>query len=122
MRVLIRTLLFFIPAFLTAQPIRIQKPVDPTHTVALKTRLNPQAEAAADQGPVDAAFPIDYATLYLKPTPSQQAALEKLLADQQDPASPDYHRWLTPETFADHFGLSRADLAKITAWLTSRGI
>ena len=122
MRVLIRTLLFFIPAFLTAQPNRIQKPVDPTRTVALKTRLNPQAEAAADQGPVDAAFPIDYATLYLKPTPSQQAALEKLLADQQDPASPDYHRWLTPETFADHFGLSRADLAKITAWLTSRGI
>jgi len=40
---------------------------------------------------------------------AQQAALEQLLKEQQDPASPNYHNWLTPETYADRFGASAAD-------------
>ena len=32
-----------------------------------------------------------------------QAALKELLADQQKPASPRYHQWLTPQTFSDRF-------------------
>src|ERR1700735_5502274 len=38
-----------------------------------------------------------------------RAELTRLLADQQDPASPDYHRWLTPDQFAARFGPSDAD-------------
>ena len=40
--------------------------------------------------------------------PAQQAALDRLLADQQTPSSPNYHKWLTPEQYADRFGLSSA--------------
>ena len=54
-------------------------------------------------------------------TAAQEADLTQLLADQQNPASTSYHQWLTPEQFGARFGLSSADLAKVSAWLTSQG-
>jgi subtilase family serine protease len=90
--------------------------------MALRGHLNPNARAADDQGPADPALQIDYATLYLKPAAAQQAALEKLLIDQQDQASADYNRWLSPEQYGERFGLSRGDIAKIIAWLESQGM
>ena len=60
--------------------------------------------------------------MVLRPSPTQQAELERLLAAQQDPASADYHRWLTPEQFADRFGASPDDIQKITAWLESQNL
>ena len=49
------------------------------------------------------------------------AELARLLAAQQDPASPEYHRWLTPDEFTSRFGPTGADLARVTAWLRKRG-
>jgi subtilase family serine protease len=46
-------------------------------------------------------------------TPAQDAALDQLLADQQNPSSPRYHQWLTTAQFAAQFGLSSPDIAKI---------
>ena len=79
------------------------------------------AQARFDQGAVEPAFHLGYITLMLKQTAAQQAALEQLLAEQQNPASPSYHDWLTPEQYADRFGLSQNDLDKISAWLRSQG-
>jgi uncharacterized protein (TIGR03437 family) len=58
--------------------------------------------------------------LYFKPSASQQTALRQLLANQQNPASADFHKWLTPEQYADRFGLSQNDVSKIRAWLQSQ--
>jgi hypothetical protein len=44
-----------------------------------------------------------------------------LIAAQQDPASAQYQKWLTPEEFADRFGVSRNDVDQVTAWLGSHG-
>src|SRR5262249_40167237 len=63
-----------------------------------------------------------YITLTSAPTPSQQAALEKLLEEQQNPSSPNYHHWLTPEEFGDRLGLNRGDYAKVVAWVESQGL
>jgi subtilase family serine protease len=60
-------------------------------------------------------------TLLLKPTAAQQAALDQLLAEQQDPSSPNFRNWLTPEEFADRFGISAADIGEIVSWLKSKG-
>jgi uncharacterized protein (TIGR03437 family) len=79
------------------------------------------AQAKYDQGIADANLSMNYMVMLLRPSAGQQADLGQLLADQQNPASPEYHRWLTPETFADRFGLSGADLTKISAWLKSQG-
>jgi len=43
------------------------------------------------------------------------------MAEQQDPTSPNYHKWLTPEEYGSQFGLSQNDVSKITKWLESKG-
>ena len=64
---------------------------------------------------------VGYIQMILKPSPEQQAALEQLLQDQQDPASLDFHKWLTPEQFADQFGTSANDILTLETWLKSQG-
>jgi subtilase family serine protease len=59
--------------------------------------------------------------LDLTSSAEQTAAIERLLADQQDPASPRYHAWLTPEQFGEQFGAAREDIDAVTGWLESRG-
>ena len=41
-----------------------------------------------------------------------RATLDKLLADQQDRNSPEYHRWLTPDEFAARFGPTETTSAR----------
>ena len=60
-------------------------------------------------------------SLVLKPTEAQDAALTQLLADQQNPASADYQRWLTPQQFGERFGAAQADISLIEGWLQSNG-
>jgi hypothetical protein len=59
--------------------------------------------------------------LLLEPSSAQQQALAQRLQDQQNPASAEYHRWLTPAAFADAYSNSAADVAAISAWLESEG-
>ncbi len=50
-----------------------------------------------------------------------QAAFDQLLLDQQNPASPRYHQWLTPQQVGDQFGPTQHDLDALTGWLTAAG-
>ncbi|HUY26070.1 MAG TPA: S53 family peptidase [Candidatus Binataceae bacterium] len=50
-----------------------------------------------------------------------QDALRKLIAAQQDPSSPEYHQWLTPDQFAARFGPTQSELSMVSAWLTGKG-
>jgi hypothetical protein len=80
-----------------------------------------RAKPQYDQGPVDPSLKLNYITLQTVPSASQQKAIDRLLAQQQDPSSPLYHKWLTPEQYADRFALSPNDIQKLTAWLQSQG-
>jgi len=104
-----------------AQPNRITAPIDGSQTVVLKGSVHAQAQPEFDQGPADPSLPLPYVVMATKPSPTQQADLEQLLTQQQDPASPSYHKWLTPEAYADRFGLSPSDTEKISIWLRSQG-
>ncbi len=106
---------------LAAQPDRIAGSIDARRSVVVRGSVPRQAQAGIDQGPVSADFPLGNMTLMLRPSDAQQAELEQLLAEQQDPGSPNYHQWLTPEQYAERFGASPADLDKIGAWLRSQG-
>jgi uncharacterized protein (TIGR03437 family) len=105
-----------------AQPSRISGPIDNTRRIALRGHVHPQARAEFDQGRVSPGLNLPYMTLALAPSASQAADLTQLLAAQQDPSSPDFHRWLTPEQFADRFGASAQDVAKTETWLQSQGL
>ncbi len=60
--------------------------------------------------------------LSLNRTPERQQAFEQLLKDQQNPASPSYHHWLTPVELGEQFGASQHDIDTLTAWLRSQGL
>src|ERR1700677_1432263 len=106
---------------LFAQQDRIAGAINPRSLVVLKGNSNPKARPEFDRGPVDASLHLDGIALNFKPTGAQRSALQDLLKQQQDPASANYHRWLQPEQFADRFGLSAGDLAKVAAWAESQG-
>lgn len=50
-----------------------------------------------------------------------QQALEKFLADVQNPASPQYHHFLSPDQFAAEFGPTQADVGKAVSFLEKSG-
>ena len=83
---------------------------------------HPMARADFDRGRVSGGMRIHRAALVFRLAPEQQAALEKLLAEQQEPDSPNYRKWLTPEQYAARFGMSDGDLAKVSSWLKSQGL
>jgi subtilase family serine protease len=100
---------------------RIAQRLEETEPVVVSLP-HPLARAEFDQGRVEGSMPIQRAAMVFKLAPAQQAALEKLLAEQQDPHSPNFHKWLTPEQYAASFGMSDSDLAKVSGWLKSQGL
>ena len=101
---------------------RIILAVDDSRRATLPGSVTPRIQSGTDLGPADPSLDLPYVTLVLKPSSSQQADLDQLLAQQQDPSSPNYHRWLTPEQYADRFGVSQSDIDKIVSWLSQHGL
>jgi hypothetical protein len=89
---------------------RIVREIDESSRVTLQGNVRPVFRAENDMGPVEGSFKLENISLMFKSTQSQQADLTALLAAQQDRSSPNYHHWLTPEQYADRFGLSQNDV------------
>jgi subtilase family serine protease len=100
---------------------RISQPIDSSQMSVLHGNVHPMARAQYDQGPVEPSFQIERITIVFQRTAAQQAELDRLLDEQQDPSSPNYHKWLTPPEYADRFGVTQSDVAKIAGWLTAQG-
>jgi hypothetical protein len=113
--------LYALAGFANAQQSRITGVIDNTQRTTLTGHLHPKATPANDRGRVAPALKL-YVTLQFTQSASQKADLTQLLADQQNPSSPNYHQWLTPEQYADRFGMSSDDITKATSWLQSRGL
>lgn len=118
---LILSILVFSILGFAAAPDRIGGPIVSSQLVRLSAGVPMKARPQYDQGPVDPSLRLGYMTLLTAPSASQQKAINQLLAQQQDPHSPQYHQWLTPEQYADRFGLSSNDIQKLTTWLQSQG-
>ena len=99
----------------------ITKPVNDGQLVRLKGNTYPLARPQFDIGIADTGLPLNRMLLVLRRSPEQEFALQKLLDAQQDKASPEYHRWLTPDDFGARFGPSDQDLQLITGWLQTHG-
>lgn len=106
-----------------AQPVhQITAPVDLAQVRALPNHHPLWANAANDAGLTPADLPLENLTLVLARSPQQEAVFSQLLADQQNPASPEYHHWLTPAEVGERFGLSAQDIDTLSAWLQSEGL
>jgi subtilase family serine protease len=60
--------------------------------------------------------------IILTRSPKMQAAFDVLLRDQQQPGSPLYHQWLTPQQVGTLYGPTQADVAAVSAWAVSQGL
>ncbi len=100
---------------------RVVQPIDNGNLTRLKGSVHPMARVAADLGAVAPSTQLERMKLIFAPTPAQQSALDQLLQQQQEPGSPNYHKWITPEQFAARFALSQNDYTKIANWLRSQG-
>ena len=100
---------------------RILEVIDNASPVALRGNVRTMFRPENDMGPVEGSFKLENISLMFKLTQSQQADLTALLEEQQDPSSPNYHHWLTPEQYADRFGLSQNDINQVKAWLQAQG-
>ena len=101
-------------------PDRINASASSGSPVAIPQSIHPSVKSATDLGPASPVTRLDM-SIRFNMTGAQQAAVDQLLIDQQNPASPSYHQWLTPIQYGAQFGLSSTDIAKVTAWLTSQG-
>ena len=81
----------------------------------------PMARQANDAGQVPAGTKLSGISIVFSRTASQEAKLQALLAAQQNLSSPLYHKWLTPEEFANQFGVADSDISKVESWLEQGG-
>jgi hypothetical protein len=101
---------------------RIVEPIDENNITRISGTTHPLARAEFDQGAVSPGTPAKRMLLVLSRSPEQEAALQQLLAQQQDHSSPNFHQWLTPAQFGQQFGPSDEDIQTITSWLSSHGL
>src|SRR5215831_4119250 len=100
---------------------RISGRIENRNRILLRGSRNPRIEGIASDGPVEDSMRVPAITMRFQPTSEQQAELDRLLQDQQDPSSPLYHRWLESEEYADRFGLGVSDFATVTNWIVAQG-
>ena len=81
----------------------------------------PRALPADDIGAVPPP-PLHGISLVFSRSAAQQAALDALVAAQQNPASPLYHQWITPDQYAAQFGVADSDIAAAETWLAAAGL
>ena len=100
---------------------RLLDRIDESELTTLRGSTHPLARHANDCGAAVPSQPMRRMLMLLRRGPEQEAALDELLDAQQDPGSPLFHHWLTPEQFGAFFGPAEADVQAIQAWLESHG-
>jgi hypothetical protein len=100
---------------------RITQSVNVTEVAKIVGSVPAAARRASDLGEVDSAMRLESMSLHIGLSAAQQTELDALLEAQQNPQSAQYHQWLTQEEYGERFGLTAADLSKVTGWLEAQG-
>jgi subtilase family serine protease len=87
------------------------------HQTVKLTGNHPQI-AAQPAGPIAPGRILTMAVVFKTRNPAE---LSQFLSEQQDPSSPNYHRWLTPQEFARRFGPDPDQVKAVRDWLAARG-
>ncbi len=111
-----------IPLALLAQPRpRVTARIDTNRVLRLSNSTHPLTRTGGDLGRVRADLPMERIQMQLLSSPAQLAALEQMLVDQQDPSSPRFQQWLTPEEFGAQFAPAPEDVEAVAGWLRESG-
>ena len=105
---------------LRAVPLVVE-PVDENKRILLPGNTRGEVRPEFDRGRVDDSFPMNGMQLQLRRSPEHERAAEALADDLQRAGSPQFHKWLTAEQYAQQFGVAPEDIAKISEWLRAHG-
>jgi len=106
----------------TAVPTaRVIAKVDNSLRTTLPGHLPAALSKAKDMGRIASSTSAQHLVMVLKSSDQQKSELRRVLDEQQDSNSNNYHQWLTPDQFGATFGVADADIAQVSAWLQSQG-
>ena len=100
----------------------ITQEIDESKRIVLRGNTRPEANRNNDRGYVGDDFRLEHMFLQLKRSPGQEQALETYIDGLTDRNSANVHQWLTATQLGETYGVSDADIEKITKWLESYGI
>ena len=93
------------------------------------SRATPLAESqirwfsqATDLGEAPGDLPLRSLSIVVERPAEREQALQQQLVLMQDPASAEFHHWLSPTDFGRKYGSSDDDIAAVTTWLASSGL
>ena len=118
---LVASSLFAISSPAQQPAARITTSVDDAERTTIHGTHPVMARTEDDAGRVPLGNKLQGVSIAFIRTPAQEADLQTLLTAQQDPTSPLYHQWLTPDDFGARFGLADSDIAKVQSWLEQYG-
>ncbi len=121
-----KLVLFCATALCAASAARAAAPlvttaVNDAVTVTLAGERPVASHIVTDMGALPDSTAVPHVRMVLKRTPDEQAAFDKLVADQLNPKSPSYHKWLAPSGLRA-YGPAQADIDKTVSWLQSHGL
>ncbi len=99
---------------------RIVQPINDSQRFELRGQVHRAIRDSEDLGDADPGLRAERVIMLLQGSAAQDADLEQFLKNVQTPSRPDFHRWLTPKSFGQRFGVAAADTAVIRAWLQSK--
>ena len=120
-RLLLRTLLLMILGGMLSSTALAQRSINEADRVIKHGNVHPLARAEFDRGSADLNLPMENMILLLSPRASAKADLDAFLADLQNPKSPNFRHFLTPQEFGLRFGPTDQDVADAANWLKSHG-
>ena len=94
--------------------------LQPDEALRVVSPVPREVASAVDAGRLDGEVRLARAILVLPVR--DPGGLARLLAAQQDPSSPEFRHWLTPDEFGERFGAPDADIAALRAYLESNGL
>jgi Pro-kumamolisin, activation domain len=100
---------------------RVTQMIDESKRVTLAGNTHPAARPESDPGKVKNNLAMNHLLLQLRRPPEQEKAIEKFIDQLHNPASPDFHKWLSAAEYGEKFGLSQDDLDSVTQWLKLQG-
>jgi len=100
---------------------RVTKQIDNSKRTTLYGHVPSAVRTATDLGRQEPRTPSPGMIMVLKSSEEQKKELRKVIDEQQDQRTANYHQWLTPEQFGEHFGVHDDDIAAVKSWLTSQG-
>lgn len=106
----------------SASANRVVTAVNESNLIQLTGNTHPLAKSKFDQGVVSDTLRMEHIFVVLRRSPEQENALQKLIAEIQNPHSANYHKWLTAEELGRNFGPTPDDIDAVVSWLGSHGL